>query len=335
MGDQHIYLPAIVPTHVNADRVLTNPAFWEEIDRREAEYSAALEHVVVVTKEFGRQVAKTMDANWHPGDVPQFGADAPKFYRQSGPRPQPYQGHYAYRGATRAKIDHMAGPGKNGGDSRQRLIIHGVENLQRNVTDPPIRTGDEAIEKAKDFLQYSDARQKNANIAFTAEGVAPRFKVVVQARAQQQQMSVSQQGQDFIRGYEKLSLTTYDANPPHGDWTIGYGHKVSSSDFAAISRVQAEQFFSQDVSKMAAHVNADLKVGVTQNQFDALVSLRFNVGANALTPPVADLNRTGHATMGDFTNHYITAGGVKMRGLELRRAAEWKIFNKGVYDATH
>jgi GH24 family phage-related lysozyme (muramidase) len=39
--------------------------------------------------------------------------------------------------------------------------------------------------------------------------------------------------------------------------------------------------------------------------------------------------------MGDFTNHYITAGGVKMKGLELRRAAEWKIFSEGVYDATH
>lgn len=110
---------------------------------------------------------------------------------------------------------------------------------------------------------------------------------------EQQNMSVSQQGQDFIKGYEKLSLTVYDANPPHGDWTIGYGHKVASGDFAPISKEQAESFFSQDVSRMADHVNGDLKVGVTQNQFDALVSLRFNAGANAVTPPVRDLNSDG------------------------------------------
>jgi RHS repeat-associated protein len=156
-----------------------------------------------------------------------------------------------------------------------------------------------------------------------------------QQQPAQQQMSVSQQGQDFIKSYEQLSLTVYDANKPKGDWTIGYGHKVQSSNVPAIGKAQAEQLFSQDVSNMAAHVNHDLKVSVTQNQFDALVSLRFNAGQNAITPPVADLNRTGHATKGDFTNHYITAGGVRMGGLEKRREAEWKIFSQGVYNATH
>jgi RHS repeat-associated protein len=157
----------------------------------------------------------------------------------------------------------------------------------------------------------------------------------VNSESAQQQMSVSQKGQDFIKDYETLSLTVYDANKPHGDWTIGFGHKVESSNVADISKGQAEKLFSQDVSNMAAHVNHDLKVSVTQNQFDALVSLRFNAGANAVTPPVSDLNRTGHATMGDFTKHYITAGGVPMKGLEIRRAAEWRIFSQGVYDATH
>lgn len=88
-------------------------------------------------------------------------------------------------------------------------------------------------------------------------------------------------------------------------------------------------------SRMANAVNRDLKVGVTSNQFDALVSLRFNAGANSVTPPVTDLNRNCRATEGDFTKHYITAGGVKMMGLELRRAAEWNIFSQGIYNATH
>jgi GH24 family phage-related lysozyme (muramidase) len=151
------------------------------------------------------------------------------------------------------------------------------------------------------------------------------------------QQRVSQAGQDFIKGYEKLSLTVYDASKGKvkgGDWTIGYGHKTTKGA-GAITLPEAEALFQSDVARMASHVSADLDVSVSQNQFDALVSLRFNAGANAITPPVADLNSTGHATMGDFTNHYITAGGVPMRGLELRRAAEWRIFSEGVYDAAH
>ena len=150
------------------------------------------------------------------------------------------------------------------------------------------------------------------------------------------QQHVSQAGQDFVKGYEKLSLTVYDASRKRKaeDWTIGYGHKTTK-DAAPITLPEAEALFQSDVSRMASHVAADLDVPVSQNQFDALVSLRFNAGANAITPPVADLNSTGHATMGDFTNHYITAGGVPLRGLELRRAAEWRIFSEGVYDASH
>ncbi len=160
-----------------------------------------------------------------------------------------------------------------------------------------------------------------------------RYSWQVSLMAQQQ---VSQAGQDFIKGYEKLRLSPYDANPGHGDMTIGYGHKIKKGEtFGTITQAEAENLFASDVATMASHVSGDLKVGVTQNQFDALVSLRFNAGPYAITPPVADLNSTGHATMGDFTNHYITAQGVFMQGLANRRAAEWNIFSKGIYDSTH
>jgi len=152
----------------------------------------------------------------------------------------------------------------------------------------------------------------------------------------QAQQQVSQQGQDFIKGYEQLRLAPYDANPGHGDMTIGYGHKIKKGEtFGTITKGHAESLFAADVSTMAAHVSADLRVGVTQNQFDALVSLRFNAGPFAVTPPVSDLNSTGHATMSDFTQHYITMGGVFSQGLANRRAAEWNIFSKGMYDSTH
>jgi lysozyme len=112
------------------------------------------------------------------------------------------------------------------------------------------------------------------------------------------------------------------------------GHQTTK-DAAPIGATEAERLFDQDLSRMASRVSADLKVSLTQYQFDALVSLRFNAGANNLTPPVYDLNRTGHATKDDFTKHYITAGGIRMKGLVRRRAAEWRIYSEGIYDAAH
>ena len=117
----------------------------------------------------------------------------------------------------------------------------------------------------------------------TSRKKEPEKDIVVAAQNTAQQQ-VSQAGQDFIKGYEKLSLTVYDASKGKvkgGDWTIGYGHK-STKGAGPITLPEAEALFQSDVARMASHVAADLDVPVSQNQFDALVSLRFNAGANAI-----------------------------------------------------
>jgi len=146
--------------------------------------------------------------------------------------------------------------------------------------------------------------------------------------------SVSYRGQEFIKAYEQLRLTAYDAHPPNGDWTIGYGHKTNR-DAGPITQEKAEALFAEDVLMMTDHVLSDLQRGVTQNQLDAFVSLRFNVGQNNVTPPVRSFNKIGYSRESDFTKHYITAGGELLRGLVLRRVAEWKIYSEGIYDASH
>jgi RHS repeat-associated protein len=153
---------------------------------------------------------------------------------------------------------------------------------------------------------------------------------------QNQPTYMSREGQDFVKGWEQFSLTVYDASGKanKGDWTIGWGHKTGKGT-APVDVKGAEKLFQKDVARMSRAVARDLKVSVTQNQFDALVSLRFNAGAGNVTPPVTDLNRTGQATKADFTEHYITAQGVFQQGLLKRRTAEWNMFNEGVYDATH
>lgn len=68
-----------------------------------------------------------------------------------------------------------------------------------------------------------------------------------------------------------------------GVWTIGVGHtsvagapKVTPG--LTITSAECDATFARDVEKYAATVRAGLKVEVTQNQFDALVSICYNIG---------------------------------------------------------
>ena len=67
----------------------------------------------------------------------------------------------------------------------------------------------------------------------------------------------------------------YDASGESkaGDWTVGYGHNITR-DAGPIKLPEAEALFQGDVARMASHVSADLNVPVSQNHFNALVSLR-------------------------------------------------------------
>jgi GH24 family phage-related lysozyme (muramidase) len=160
-------------------------------------------------------------------------------------------------------------------------------------------------------------------------------------------MQLSDAGADFIgKGYENPAEKGFNAklnlyfqyDDGYGTQTIGYGHAVKDGeDFSkGISPDQVRSMFKADSAEAVGAVNGmTCRTGMTQNQFDALVSLQFNAGPHAYTPPLRDFNATGSAKKSDFTGHYTTSGGVPSRGLAIRRAAEWRIFSTGVYDASH
>lgn len=162
------------------------------------------------------------------------------------------------------------------------------------------------------------------------------------------QRTLSTEGADFIgKGYENPAQKGLDTktglyfpyNDGYGFPTIGYGHKIKTGeDFTeGITAVQVQQLFVSDLGPRVAKINGALKVGVTQNQFDALVSLTFNVGI-VKTAPLRLLNAGGVAKELNFTAYdHVTQNGKKVvsQGLLLRRQAEWKIFSQNVYDASH
>ena len=97
-------------------------------------------------------------------------------------------------------------------------------------------------------------------------------------------MKLSQKGVDFIKSHEALRLKAYQDSK--GVWTIGWGHTKDVHPGDVITREQAEQFIRDDFAWVERVLNADLVSGrdkplVTQNEFDALCSLVFNIGSQA------------------------------------------------------
>ena len=97
-------------------------------------------------------------------------------------------------------------------------------------------------------------------------------------------MKLSQNGVDFIKSHEALRLKAYQDSK--GVWTIGWGHTKGVKPGDVITRAQAEQFIRDDFAWVERTLNADLVIGrdkplVTQNEFDALCSLVFNIGSQA------------------------------------------------------
>ncbi len=105
-------------------------------------------------------------------------------------------------------------------------------------------------------------------------------------------MQLSKKGSDFIKSYERFMSNPY--RDAVGVWTIGFGNtyyedrrKVSGSD-KPISEVRASEL-KQNIINMdfAPAVNllfADeiARGQINQNQFDALLSLAYNIGTRGL-----------------------------------------------------
>lgn len=96
-------------------------------------------------------------------------------------------------------------------------------------------------------------------------------------------MNISPEGVAKIRDHEGCVLHVY--NDQAGLPTIGVGHLIvpgESYPGGVITQALADELLAQDLERTVQGVNECLAVEVTQAQFDALVSLAFNIGVGAL-----------------------------------------------------
>ena len=81
----------------------------------------------------------------------------------------------------------------------------------------------------------------------------------------------------IIKQFEGFKPTAYQDQ--RGIWTIGYGHTRNVVAGDTCTTAQAQTYLAEDVQGTAAAINQHVTVPLTQNQFDALTSLVFNIGA--------------------------------------------------------
>ena len=142
-------------------------------------------------------------------------------------------------------------------------------------------------------------------------------------------MQTSNKGRDFIKGFEDLCLKAYpDPGTGGKPWTIGWGHTKGVKQGERITQEQAEQFLSDDLAVFELTVNSALKRPMTQNQFDAMVSLAFNIGGSAFAGStlVKKFNAGDDRGAADEFSKWKNSGGKVMPGLVKRRAAERETF---------
>ena len=144
-------------------------------------------------------------------------------------------------------------------------------------------------------------------------------------------MRISENGIEFIRQLEGEKLTAYPDIV--GIWTIGVGHTgfVDGKPVArgmAITKEKSKELLTADLKRFESAVNDAVKVTLTQNQFDALVSLAFNIGEGALVRStlVNKLNAGDKKGAAEQFLVWKNAGGRVSQGLLNRRQKEKAMF---------
>lgn len=150
-------------------------------------------------------------------------------------------------------------------------------------------------------------------------------------------MEVSAEGIEFIKRHEAWRSRMYhDAG---GKPTIGWGHLInvfSEADLLSkqLSKEEGEAILRKDLKAAVHAVNYYLKVPVTQNQFDALVSFTFNVGGGAFKSSALLKKLNAGAEEQEIVaefKRWVFASGKKIDGLLTRRMAEVAFFLRGRY----
>lgn len=146
-------------------------------------------------------------------------------------------------------------------------------------------------------------------------------------------MNISQDGINLIKKFEGVRFKPYRC--PAGLWTVGVGHLIGDgkqlpdSYNKTFTESEVDAILRKDLARFERGVTLlfPMSYRFTQGMFDALVSFSFNLGLGSLQRSTVrsallrhDKNKAGESLL-----KYCRAGGKILKGLQLRRQAEYKL----------
>lgn len=144
-------------------------------------------------------------------------------------------------------------------------------------------------------------------------------------------MRISKNGLDLIKVYEKCRLKAF--KPTTRDvWTIGWGHTKGVQKGDICTQEQADAWLVEDTASEELRINLLVTKPLTQNQFDALVSLVYNIGGTKFSSStlLKRLNAGQYEEAADEFQKWDKQEGKVLNGLVARRADERELFLTGV-----
>jgi lysozyme len=146
-------------------------------------------------------------------------------------------------------------------------------------------------------------------------------------------MKVSQKGLDLIAKFEGIRLVAYKCSA--GVWTVGIGSTryedgspVKAGDVLE-SEAAAYKLFANTLTQYEQGVDKAITAEISQHQFDALVSLAYNIGVSAFAK--STVARRVNANPDDPKIRdgfllWVKAAGKVLAGLVRRRTAEADLY---------
>jgi len=150
---------------------------------------------------------------------------------------------------------------------------------------------------------------------------------------------ISLDAKNLIKEHEKLKLAAYAIGD--GKITVGWGHaeSVLTSPYKLGDKItpqQADILFNKDIKRIENGIKRlflqwdeqDINVHLTQNMFDAIVSLGYNIGISGLRQSdfIQYLKKQDYMKAAEKIK--TTKLSSKFPGLEIRREKEYSLFIK-------
>ena len=191
------------------------------------------------------------------------------------------------------------------------------------------RYSDYAPQSAREIVEDTEPASKNN---FHSDQLRDEYGRWIAGKG-----STSEKGVNFIKRREGFRPRQYldQGKRP----TIGYGHLLRSGEKYpnGISKAEALKLLAQDIKTVETAIQEKVKVGLKENEFDALTSLIFNIGTDNFegSTLLSLLNKGKYNRAADefpkWNNVRINGVLVPSSGLTKRRKLEQEIFLHGKY----